>query len=70
VAICRDHTARAQIVFSVDMKTGKVNVDKRYVLADIEQVGRLRRLFEMFHFQQTQSERLAKKFDEEPESKS
>lgn len=69
-AYCPDHTARAQIIFKVNPKTGKVEVDDRYVLADIEQVGRLRRLFEMFHYQQTQSERLAKKFDEEPESKS
>ena len=69
VAICPDHTARSQILFKVDKKTGKVNVDKRYVLADIGQVSRLRRLFEMFNYQQTQSERLAKKFDEEPESK-
>ncbi len=68
VAICPDHTARAQIMFTVDKKTGKINVDRRYVLADIGQVSRLRRLFEMFHYQQTQSERLAQKFDEEPES--
>lgn len=66
--ICPDHTARAQIVFKVDKKTGKIDVDRRYVLADIDQVGRLRRLFEMHHYQQTQSERLAQRFDMEPES--
>ncbi len=66
--ICPDHTARAQLVFMVDKKTGKIEVDRRYILADIDQVGRLRRCFEMFYHQQTQSERLAKKFDEEPES--
>jgi hypothetical protein len=68
VAICPDHTARAQIIFGVDKKTGKVTVDRRYVLADVDQVGRLRRLFEMYHYQQTQSERLAQKFDAEQES--
>ena len=67
-AICPDHTARAQIVFKVDRKTGKIDVDRRYVLADIDQVGRLRRLFEMFNYQQTQSERMAQRFDAEPES--
>jgi hypothetical protein len=67
-AYCPDHTARAQIIFGVDRKTGKITVDRRYVLADVEQVGRLRRLFEMYHYQQTQSERLAQKFDAEPES--
>jgi hypothetical protein len=67
-AICPDHTARAQIIFKVNKKTGKIEVDDRYVLADINQVTRLRRLFEMYHYQQTKSERLAQKFDEEPES--
>ncbi len=67
-AYCPDHTARAQLIFTVDKKTGKIKVDDRYVLADIEQVGRLRKLFEMFYYQQTRSERLAQKFDEEPES--
>jgi hypothetical protein len=68
VALCPDHTARAQIIFTVNRRTGKIEVDPRYVLADIEQVGRLRKLFEMFHYQQTQSERLAQKFEAEPES--
>lgn len=67
-AICPDHTARAQIIFKVNKKTGKIEVDDRYVLADINQVTRLRKLFEMYHYQQTKSERLAQKFDEEPES--
>ena len=68
-AYCPDHTARAQIIFAVDKKTGKIVVDRRYVLADVEQVSRLRRVFESYHYQQTQSERLAQKFDAEPESK-
>jgi hypothetical protein len=67
-AYCPDHTARAQIIFAIDRKTGKITVDRRYVLADGEQVSRLRRVFEMYHYQQTQSERLAQKFDAEPES--
>ncbi len=69
VTICPDHTCRAQLVFSVDKKKGTIDVDRRYLLADAGQVGRLRRLFEMFNYQQTQSERLAAKFDEQPESK-
>lgn len=67
-AICPDHTARAQIVFKIHPKTGKIEVDDRYVLADGGQASRLRRLFEMVYYQQTKSERLAQKFDEEPES--
>ena len=66
--ICPDHTARSQLLFSVNKKTGKIEVDRRYVLADVDQVSRLRRCFEHFNYQQTQSERLAKRFDEEPES--
>ena len=66
--LCSDPTARAQLVYTINKKTGKIEVDRRYVLADIDQVGRLRRLFEMFNYQQTQSERLAQKFDEEAES--
>lgn len=64
-SICPDHTARAQIVFTTDPRTGKVSVDNRYVLADIDQVSRLRRCFDAFHYQQTRSERLSRKFDEE-----
>ena len=67
--VCPDHTARAQLVFLVDKRTGKIQVDRRYVLADIDQVGRLRRCFEMFNYQQTQSDRLAQKFDSEEESR-
>lgn len=67
-AYCPDHTARAQIIFTIDRKTGKVVVDRRYVLADVEQVSRLQRVFQAHHYQQTQSERLAQKFDAEPES--
>lgn len=69
VAYCPDHTARAQIFFKIEPKTGKVAPDRRYLLADGGQTSRLRRVFEQFHYQQTQSERAAKKFDEEAESK-
>ena len=67
--ICPDHMAQAQLVFMVNKRTGRIEVDRRYVLADIDQVGRLRRCFEMFNYQQTQSERLAQKFDSEEESR-
>jgi hypothetical protein len=68
-AYCPDHTARAQIVYMIDKKTGKTVVDRRYVLADGEQAGRLLRVFQNYHYQQTQTERSATKFDAEPESK-
>ena len=67
-AICPDHTARAQICFTVNKKTGNIEVDRRYLLADPGQTSRLRRLFEMFNYQQTQSERLSQRFDAEAES--
>ena len=69
VAFCPDHTARSQLIYKVNPKTGKIEVDSRYVLADGGQISRLRKLFEMHHYQQTQSERLSQKFDEEPESR-
>lgn len=68
VALCPDHTARAQLFFRVNKRSGKIEIDDRYVLADTGQTSRLRRLFEMFHYQQTQSERLSQRFDAEPES--
>ena len=67
--ICPDHTARSQLVFMINKRTGKIEVDRRYVLADIDQIGRLRRCFEMYYYQQTQSERLAQKFESEEESR-
>jgi hypothetical protein len=62
VAIVEDHTARAQLIYQVDKKTGKVRVDRRYGVFDLNQLGRLRRVFNGFHFQQTASERAAEKF--------
>jgi len=66
--ICPDHTARAQLLFTVDKKKGTVEVDRRYILADPEQANRLRQCFERFYNQQTRSERLAKQFDEAEQS--
>lgn len=40
-------SVRAQIVFRYNAKTEKIENDSRYLLADSDQVGRLRRLFEM-----------------------
>ena len=67
--ICPDHTARAQLLFTVNKRTGKIEVDRRYVLADINQVSCLRECFNMFNYQQTQSERMAQKFDAAEESR-
>ena len=66
--ICPDHTARAQLVFMVNQRTGKIEVDRRYVLADIDQVSRLRKCFEAFNYQQTKSDRMAAKFDADEQS--
>ena len=67
-AIVSSHSARAQLIFRVNQKTGKIEIDNRYLLADTGQVARLRKLFEMIHYQQTRSERLAERFYSEPES--
>jgi len=58
------HSARAQIVF--EMVKGKIRVDKRYMLADMGQVGRLRRVFTNIKYQQLAGERAAQKFDSDP----
>ena len=70
VAIVPSHSVRAQLIFRVNQKTGKIEIDNRYILADTGQVARLRKLFEMINYQQTRSERLADRFYSEPESKS
>ena len=69
VAIIDDHLCRAQVMFSVNRRSGKVEVDTRYIILDQDQAGRLRKTFEMFNYQQTKSERLSKQFYDEPESR-
>jgi hypothetical protein len=69
VAIVPDHLSRAQLFFTINKRSGKVEVDTRYALLDTEQAGRLRKTFEMYNYQQTRSERLASQFYSEPESR-
>ena len=66
-AIVPSHSARAQICLALN-KAGRVEVDRRYKLADLNQIGRLRRVFDAVNYQQMKAERLAQKFDAEPES--
>ena len=55
------HSARAQIFIRLDK--GKIQVDKRYMLADIKQGNKLRRVFKNIYYQQLAGERAAQKFE-------
>jgi len=46
VAVCPSHSARAQICFYLDPKTG-IRSDKRYILLDGKQIARLKRVYEL-----------------------
>ena len=65
-AIVPSHSDRASICFYVDRKDGRVRVDTRYLLADKNQTGRLRKVFDMVNYQQLRAERQAQKFDAAP----
>lgn len=60
VAIVPSHTARAQICFNIEPRTGKIQVDQRYRLLDSKQTDRLRRTFNLIHTPQAKIERLSK----------
>jgi len=45
-AIVQSHNVRAQICFSLDAQKNRIEVDTRYLLLDMDQVGRLKRVFE------------------------
>jgi hypothetical protein len=59
-AFIKSHSARAQIMFKLDLRTGAIQIDNRYILLDIGQSSRLRRVFEMIVNPKIQNERLAK----------
>lgn len=54
------HSSRAQIMFKLDRREGRILLDRRYVLPDPKQLNRLRRIFEMIVNPQLRAERLAK----------
>ena len=56
------HSARAQIFLRMTKK-GKIAIDRRYMLADVNQGNRLRRVFRNIHYQQLKGELAAQKFD-------
>jgi hypothetical protein len=68
VAICPDHVARAQVIYTWNPKVGRGMVDRRYGVFDIKQLSRLRQVFNGYHHQQTAAERRAARFDQEPET--
>lgn len=58
-------SVRAQLVFKYNNKTQRIEPDSRYLLADPEQVSRLRRIFEMIiNPKIRQEEAIRKTFDE------
>lgn len=58
--IVDSHTARAQICFNIEPRSGKIIVDDRYLLLDFKQRNLLRRTFNMIHTPQARIERLSK----------
>jgi len=58
-AIVPSHSARAQLCFVYDAKTQRIKEDERYLLPDLDQVGRLRRVFEMIINPKIKTERWA-----------
>lgn len=54
------HSARSQLLFKLTQKGDKIQVDRRYVLLDVEQASRLRRVYEMIVNPKIRKERLSK----------
>ncbi len=63
-AIIPDPIHRAMVCFKLEK--GRMVVDKRYMLADPKQKGRLRDVFRKVHYQQMKAERLAQKHYSDP----
>lgn len=62
-AVIPSHAVRAQICFYWDHDRNRVRTDKRYLLADLNQQTRLRRMFEAVHYQRSGAEKRAQDFD-------
>jgi hypothetical protein len=59
-AFVPSHSARAQIMFKLDRSGDKIQVDRRYLLLDVKQAPRLRKVFEMIVNPKIRNERLAR----------
>ena len=69
MAVVPQHTVRAQLFFEKEPKSGKTVVNQDYMLADMKQVSRLRRIFDWIYSNKIASgERAAQDFDQTPES--
>jgi|GEM_PF-2507803 hypothetical protein len=65
VAIIPDHVARANVCFKLNLRTGKAEVDNRYMLRDFKQRNKLMQVFQIFHSNIINNERLAKEISGE-----
>lgn len=65
-AIVADHRARSQLIYKINIKqeSRPIQVDHRYLLLDVKQKERLRKVFASFYYQQTKSEKAADRFYE------
>ena len=59
-AFVESHSMRAQLLFKLTQKGDRIQVDRRYVLLDVDQASRLRRVFEMIVNPRIRKERLSK----------
>lgn len=59
-AFIKSHSARAQVMFKLDIKGERIQIDNRYLLLDVGQASRLRRVFEMIVNPKIKNERLAR----------
>jgi hypothetical protein len=59
-AFIKSHSARAQIMFRLDRTGEKIQIDNRYLLLDVKQASRLRKVFEMIVNPKIKKERLAR----------
>ena len=64
VAFVLDHSVRAQLFFKLDHKGNNILVDRRYMLIDKNQIGRLRRVFQMIVNPKIKKEQLASAISE------
>ena len=60
VAFIPSHSARAQIMYKLDRTGERIQIDSRYLLLDVEQSSRLRRVFEMIVNPKIKNEHLAR----------
>lgn len=66
-AFIKSHSARCQVMFKLDIKGERIQIDNRYLLLDTGQASRLRRVFEMIINPKIKNERLARAISGESE---